>query len=486
MSNKKKALNGIIWTSLEFILGKGIGFISTIFIARILSPKDYGIIGMTTIFVSLTSTLIDTGMTQSLIRKKKVSDIEYSSVFFLNVFLSFVFAGILCLISPQIAIFYNVPIINQIIKIYAITIIINTIRGIQIVKLAKILNFKKITYINLIGTFFGFLTCFILAYNNWGVWSLVYMTIVNSIVTTFLYWLLGEKITLYKFSFITIINHFKFGYKLTIASILNVFYVNLNNILIGKFFSIDRLGIYERSYYFNDFPISNLTGIITKIMYPLLSQNYEDNDKLKKIFRKIITSVFFVFTPFICIISGISKPLINLILGDKWSDIILYYKILSFGFILYPLRLLHLNTLNAIGKSNISLKLEIFEKLIGFILIGTIFWVFNFAIIGLLFGITINSYITFLFYSYFTKKTLNYTYSEQFNDISLAFILAIISGLIGYLSSILLSNYLLILNILISFIISISFYLISNFIFKNKGINYILEIFANIGKTNKF
>ena len=478
MSNKKKAINGIIWTSIELILGKGLGFISTIFIARILSPKDFGIIGMTTIFVGLISALIDNGMTQSLIRKKKVSDIEYSSVFFLNVFLSLVFAGILCLISPYIANFYNVPILSSIIKIYAICIIINTIKSIQITILTRSMNFKKIALLNLPSTLLGYLAGIYFAYNNYGVWSLVYMNVVNTVVSTLLFWLFRKYQVQVQFSFKEIKEHIYFGYKLTIAGILNIIYENVNNILIGKFYPIQKLGLYERSYYFNNYPITIITGIISKVTYPLLSQFHEDLNQLKKVFRKIIINIFFLTTPFFCIISGISTPLLTFLLGKNWLDVILYYKILSLGFILYPIHILHLNLITVMGKSELFLKLEIIKKILGITL--TILF-FQIGVLGLLWSITIMSYIALIINTYYTKKILKYTYKEQFLDLIFTYITSILVGIIAYFCTIYLNRISIIMNILTSFLISSFLYIIFNIVFKNNGIKYLKE---TINKKN--
>ena len=473
MGHKKKAINGIIWTSLELIFGKGIGVISTIIIARILSPQDYGIIGMTTLFVGLTSTLIDSGMTQSLIRKKNVSPLEYSSVFYLNLILSILFAGILCLLSPYIAIFYKVPILSKIIQVYALCIIINTIRGIQITLLTKEMNFKQITLINIPSSILGFIFGIWFAYNHYGVWSLVYMTLITSFATTFLFWLFGKRILILKFSFKAIKTHFHFGYKLTFSSILHTIYENVNNILIGKFYPVQKLGLYERSYYFNNYPITMFTDIIARVTYPLISQFHDDYIKLKLVFRKILISVFFVSTPFFFIISGISTPLFNLILGDKWVEVVIYYKILSLGFILYPIHILHLNLITAMGRSELFLKLEIIKKILG-ISFTIIF--FQFGIMGLIWGFTIMSYIALFINTFYTRKILNYTYKEQFFDLFLTYLTACIAGIIAYYLCIFFSRYSLILNIMLSFLISFAVFIILNLLFKNKGINNLKEL----------
>lgn len=481
MSNKRKVVNGIFWTSIELILGKGLGFIATIFIARILSPKDYGIIGMTTIFVSLISTLIDSGMTQSLIRKKNVSDLEYSAVFFLNVFLSLVFAGILCLISPKIANFYNVPILSTIIKIYALCIIINTFKGIQITILTRSMGFKKITLLNLPSTLLGYLAGIYFAYNNYGVWSLVYMNVVNTVVSTLLFWLFKKQRIQFQFSFKEIKEHFHFGYKLTISGILNIIYENVNNILIGKFYPIQKLGLYERSYYFNNYPITIITGIISKVTYPVLSQFHEDIIQLKQVFRKIIINIFFLSTPFFCIISGISTPLFTLLLGKNWTDVILYYKILSLGFILYPIHILHLNLIMAMGKSELFLKLEIIKKILGISL--TILF-FQFGVLGLLWSITIMSYISLIINTYYTKKLLIYTYKEQILDLIFTYITSIIVGIIAYIFTIYFNKINIIINIFISFIISFAIFIIFSIVFKNNGIRYLKETFKKNDISN--
>ena len=471
MSFKNKSIKGFYWSFLDLFINKGLYFFGTLIMARLLSPADFGLIGMMTLFISLGTTLIDGGMTQSLIRSNDIDNSDYVSVFLINMMLAILIYCILFFTTPYIANFYKQKILSEIIRVYSIGILISTLRTAQNTILIKDMAFKKITLLSLPGNIIGFITGILFAYYGYGVWSIVYLFLVSQTISTVLFWLFSNWKIQWKFSVEKVKKHFQFGYKLTLSTLLNTLFDNTYNVLIGKYYTIQQLGYYERSYALNNYPVSILSGIVAKVTFPMLAFLQEDKARMKAIFRKLISVTFFGAAPLMLIGAGVAKPLIIFVLGSQWIESAHYFAILSLGFALYPIHSLNINLLTALGRSDLFLKLEIIKKCMVLILI---FICFNFGISGLLWSTVIASYLALLINTFYAPKLIGYYWREQFLDLYLTLLTALAAGLVTYILSRYTQNLLLIFQIIVPAFLGGICYLLLNYFFKNNALREVI------------
>jgi len=423
LSLKKQSLNGALWTFIDILVNKGSYFTATIILARILGPREFGIIGMITLFVTIGNVLVDSGMSTSLLRSNKITETDYSTVFIINIVTSFIVYCLLFFTAPFIATFYKQLILIDVIRIYGLGILINSFRSIHNVKLTKDLEFKKLTILNLPGNIIGLIVAVWIGYLGFGVWSLVYLFIVNQFISTSVFWFAIKWKPSIEFDYLKFKHHFKFGYKLLLSAQLNVIFENIYNVLIGKFYNIKVLGFYERAYAFNSYPVSILSSIITKVSLPSLTLIIDDAERLQNAYKNILQIAFYITATGLCFGVLLANQFVSIVLGDNWLQVVPFFQILALSFIFYPLHSLNINILSIFGRSDLFLKLEIVKKITFSIIIIISF---NFGIIGLVWSSVINSIIGLIINTYYSGKFLNYPTIKQLRDLfpTLAVVLA--------------------------------------------------------------
>ena len=477
MSLKEKAIKGFGWTVFEGVFSQGIIFIVGILLARLLSPKDFGVIGIITVFVAISSSLVEGGLSNALIRKPNVTNKDFNTVFYTNIIVSLFIYILVYLFSYKIADFFNESSLELILKYSGLIIIINSFSIIQSCILTINLNFRTISVINIIASVLSSTVALYLAYNGYGVWSLVMLSILRPLIGCLLLWTLNSWKPSFLFSKHSFINLFGFGYKLLVSNLINTTYQNLYYFLIGKFFSPVTLGYYTRANQFQA-PFSvNITLAISRISYPILSNFQNDLFQLKKVFRKFLKFSVFVNFTIIMGIAAIAKPLVLLTIGDKWTTSIFYLQLLCVPGMLYPLQILNINLITSLGHSNLFLKLEIIKKLI---LVPLMFLTALYSIEIMLYGLVLFSITEFFINSYYAKRLIDYSVTEQIIDIYPFLLMALgVSApmyLVSYLSISLFT--MLALQILIGGLI---FYLINEKI----NISEYMEVKSNLLKIIK-
>ncbi len=413
MSLKKKAVSGIVWTIIDAVFTRGIGLISSVLLARLLSPREFGLMGMIYIFTTISTNIADSGLGSSLIREKEVDNKDYSTVFFTNVGLSFLLYAILFFTSQFIADFYKEPELVDIIRVYGLIFIISSFSSIQMVLLSKVLDFKTSTILNIPGTVISSILGIWLAYKGYKVWSIVYMQLSSQLIFSILIWTKSNWIPKFEFSFTKLKKHFNFGYKMTLIGFVNSIFENLYNVVLGKFFTVNTLGEFERARTFNNYPVRILTSIINKVTYPLLSTVQDDKERLQQGYKKIMIITFFVSLPLMLILSAVSEQLIVFLLGKKWEQTAYFFKILCFAGTLYPIHAFNMNLLKVYGKANLLLRVELLKKIINIILV---FIALPFGIEAIAWSIVAYSLIALLFNTYYTDKFINYSLWQQVKD----------------------------------------------------------------------
>ena len=427
MSLKKTAISGMVWTFAQQFGTQAISFLVSIVLARILMPKEFGLIGMISVFVGIGTSLMNSGLTQSLIRTSEPDQRDYSTVFFFNMAGSVIVYWILFFTAPLISGFFSQPILTYIIRVYCLSFIIRAFSQVQMTRLTKEMNFKlqmTIAIPSLIGA--GLLGIF-LAYKGYGVWSLVWMSLCQAFLSSVQLWYRTGWAPSFVFDKKKFHYHFKFGYKLTLSGLLDTIFTNIYQIIIGRFFIAADVGFYTRASTLTQLPVNNISGALNKISYPLFASIHDDDVRLKKAYKQIMQMVIFVIAPVLVIMGVLAEPLIRFLFTAKWMPAVPYFQILCVTGILYPLHAYNLNILNVKGRSDLFLKLEIVKKIL---VVVMIFLTLRFGILGLIWGQLVSSILAFFINTHYSGKFLNYNAWKQIKDILPLIIMAFIAGAI--------------------------------------------------------
>lgn len=437
MSLKQKALSGIFWTLIQQFSSQGISFIVTIILARLLLPEQFGLIAILNVFVNIGSILMDGGMGQSLIRTENPDIEDYSTVFYFNLIVSFIIYSVVYILSPFIAEFYNQPELEYITKWYCIIFITNAFSSIHYTRLTKNMEFKKELTITIPSLILSSTVGVLMAYNGFGIWSLVISSILQSTTVGFQLWFRSDWKPIFKFNKEKFYFHFKYGYKLTLSGILDAFFNNIYVLIIGKYFAANQVGFFNRADSLKQLPVNNISSVLNKITFPLFAKIQDDNERLKEMNKKIMQMVLYFVAPTLLIMAALGEPLFRLLFTDKWLPAVPYFQILCWGGILYPIHAYNLNILKVKGRSDLFLRLEIFKKVI---VIITIISSISFGIIGLLYGTIITSIIAFFINTYYTGKLIKYSSFKQLKDLTPILIVAALTGGLVYSLDVLLLN----------------------------------------------
>lgn len=451
MSLQRKAISGLIWTFTQQVGVQGINFIVQIILARLLLPEVFGLIAMIHVFMAIGTALMDSGMTSSLIRTKNTDQSDYSTVFFINFFSSIIIYLVLFFTAPYIALFFDQPLLSSIVRVYTLSFIIQALLAVQSARLTKEMNFKLQMYMQIPSSIIGGTIGIVMAYKGFGVWSLVWMHLVTTFLFMIQHWfrtdwkpsLIFDK---QKFKY-----HFGFGYKLTFSALITAIYHNSYTLVIGKFFSPTQLGFYNQANTLRIFPVRNINAALQKVTYPLFSSIQDDNKKLKSVFKRITSIVFYVTTPIMFFLTCVAEPLFRVILTDKWLPAVPFFQILCVSTIFYPQSIYNLNIIVAKGRSDLHLKLEVLKKGLSVLFLLLII---PYGIWGVIYAQAIGLFIHFYFNSLYSGRMINYFIKEQVKDFLPILSLNIIILIIVYILDYLFMNYILnndVYRIIISF-----------------------------------
>lgn len=476
MSLKEKTFKGIIWSAIERFSTQGIQFVFGIVLARLLTPADYGMIAMLTIFLAVSQTFIDSGFGNALIRKIDRTENDKATVFFFNIFMALICYGIIFGTAPLIAKFYSLPELCLILRVLAINLIIQSFCAIQRLNLTIDLDFKKQAKVSLAGVVSSGCIGFYFAYNGYGVWSLVIQQLSNTFVQFLMFWLIVRWRPICFFNKNSFKNMFGFGSKLLASGLLDTLYRNMYELIIGKVFAASTLGVYTRASHFAQFPSSNITSIFQRVTYPVLSKMQGNTEKLRNGYLKFLNISSFVVFPLMIGLAALAKPLILLLLTEKWLDVVLLLQIICIAQMWYPVHAINLNILQVVGRSDLFLKLEIIKKIVGIVILcATI----PLGIVAMCFGQWISCAISLIINTYYSGKLLDAGLRKQLKFYIPTLINSLIMGVITILATRMVPEPNYTLQILLGAIIGATYYIISNWFF-NKTM--VLELVALIRK----
>jgi teichuronic acid exporter len=426
---KSKILSALFWQYLQRFSNQGIQIVVSIILARLLMPEDFGVIALIGVFITMSGVLIDSGFSNALVQKKEVDDKDFSSVFILNLVFSLFLYFVLFFIAPKVAQFYEEPLLTTVLRVIALTIVMNALTIIQTVVLTREMQFRKSFNVNIVSAIIAGLVGIVMAFCGYGVWSLVFSQLTAKIVSTVLLWYYIPWQPSLTFSLIRINKLFHYGSKILLGALFNALYNNVYSILIGKQYNSTILGFYNRGALLPTLVVDSISNSLGAVMFPALSAHQNDKPALKRMVKRMLQNsaalVFFLMAVLIVI----AEPLVSILLTDKWLPAVPYLRLASITVAFYPLIAINASAITSVGESGKYLKSTMISKLIALtmILVAIPFGVYFMVVAG-----AVASFISTLISSWPSKAAIGYPAFEQWNDVLPSFILAIVAGLAAW------------------------------------------------------
>ncbi|WP_221932409.1 lipopolysaccharide biosynthesis protein [Carboxylicivirga sp. M1479] len=429
---KQRAVKGVMWSAIQRFSSQGVQFVLGLILARLLSPSDYGLIGMLAIFLAISDTFIDSGFSTALVQKKDCDELDYSTSFYFSGAVGFLFYALLFLFAPLIAGFYDEPQLVQLTRVLGLTLIVNSLAIVQRAKFTINIDFKSQTKAAVSAIVISGGVGIYLAYAGFGVWALVVQNLLRRSLDLIILWCISKWMPRHGFSFQRFKDLFSFGSKLLLSGLLDTFFKNIFTIVIGKVFSAQSLGFFTRAKQFSEFPSSNITTIIQRVTFPVLSVVQNDDFRLREGYRKIIRMAALVVFPLMMGLAALAKPLVITILTAKWSETVWMLQIMCFAMMWYPIHAINLNVINVKGRSDLFLRLEVIKKVITIIMLVITIPI---GIKAMLIGQIATSLLALIINTYYTKRIINYGFWQQMKDIGPVLLLSLVMGAFVYLTT---------------------------------------------------
>jgi teichuronic acid exporter len=430
-SLQDRSRRGIMWSASERYAVQGVHFILGIILARLLLPTDYGLVGMLTIFIALSQTFVDSGFSSALIQKNDCTETDYSTVFFFNIIIGILFYGILFISAPYIEEFYRAEGLSSLIKVLGITVIISSFSMVHVSKLTIMIDFKTQAKASFISVVVGGVLGVLLAFLGFGVWALVIQALAITTFNTLLLWYFCRWMPLASFSTSSFKSLFFFGSKLLATNLLNTFFKNIYIVIIGRAFSVQDLGYYTRAQQFQKMPSENITKILQRVTFPIMSSIKNDDERLYRATRQFIKLSLFVVLPLMVGLVVLSEPLIGLLLTEKWLPAAPLLQLLCFTGVFYPINSININVMIVKGLPGLVFRLELIKKSL---IIISIILTFPYGIKAMIIGQIITSIFAFFINTHYTGKLLKYNWWAQFRDIAPSILITTVMALFVWLS----------------------------------------------------
>ena len=428
---KHKTLVGMVWNAVQRFGSVLLSFISNLVLARLLLPEDFGCIGMLTIFIALSTAFIDGGFGAALIQKKDVSQVDYSTVFYWNLFISFVFFILLMVGAPLIAEFYHMPSLCDVLRGMSFVLILNAFSVIQTNILTKQLAFKQLAKINLLSTLVGVIVAIVLAYLGFGVWSLVAKALVTALLTGVLLWIVNSWRPTFAFSWTSFKSLFSFGGLMLLSTLMNTLLENIQGLVIGRVYTATDMGYYSQAKKLDELPSNSVSQIVNQVSFPVFSKISDDLHALKNAFRKNVLCTSFLLFPLQVLLIVLAEPIIIFLFSDKWIESVVYFRILCFYSMFVALNALNTNIFKSLGKSGVFFVVQFVKKALGILLL--IVALHYGGIIGVTWSVSISGILWWFISSTVNKRVISYGLWGQFKDILPSILISAFSGLMVYL-----------------------------------------------------
>ena len=474
MNNKisrKNIISNLIWRFAERCGAQGVAFIVSIFLARLLEPTDYGVIGLLNVFIAIANVFIDSGFGNSLIQKKDADEVDFSSVFYFSLVFSIILYIVLFFLAPFIATFYEQPILTNLFRVMAVSLLLGAVNSVQKSFVAKNMQFKKFFYSTLFGTILSAFVGIGMAYRGFGAWALVAQHLTNQVFDTLILWFTVKWRPVLKFSLSRMKKMFIYGWKLLCSSLIDAVYNNIYSLIIGKTYTSADLGYYNKGKSFPNLIIGNINSTIDSVLFPVIADSQEDKEKVKGITRRAIKTSTFVIFPAMAGLASVATTLITLILTEKWLPCVPFLQFCCFTYAFWPVHTANLQAIKALGRSDIFLKLEVIKKVIGIcILIITIPQGLYVMMIGRCFSAVLSTFIN----AFPNKKLLNYSYFEQVKDMLPTMLLSIVMCIVVLFVGGFEIN--LFVKLILQILVGICVYIFGAKLFKLEAFEYVMNL----------
>lgn len=428
--NRSKVISSLFWKLLERGGTQGIQFIVQIVLARLLLPEMYGTVALVTVFITLAQVFVQSGLGTALIQKKEADNVDFSSVFYLSLGLAGVLYTLLFIFAPVISRFYHDAELIPVLRVLGIILFFGAVNGIQNAWVSRHMMFKELFKRSIGALLISGTAGIIAAYAGLGIWALVIQQLTNQAAVTVIMWFTVKWRPIRAFSLDKVKALFSFGWKLLLSSLLDQLYRDLRTLVIGRIYSSSTLGFYNKGEQFPKIIVSNINGSIQAVMLPALSAHQDDRQRVKAMMRRAIKTSSFIMFPMMVGMAVVAEPMVRLLLTEKWLPAVPFLQVFCFTYMLWPIHTANLQAINALGRSDIFLKLEIIKKIVGIVIlvVSVPMGVYAIALGGVVSGIS-SSFIN----AWPNKKLLNYSYAEQLKDIAPALGLSLLMGAIVFL-----------------------------------------------------
>lgn len=472
--NKKISNIGVItnmvWRFAERCGAQGVAFIVSLVLARLLEPQAYGSIALVTVFTSILNVFIDSGFGNALIQKKNADDVDFSSVFYFNITMCALLYGIVFLLAPLIANFYNNAELTPVIRVLSLTLVISGLKNIQQAYVSKNMQFKRFFFATLGGTLGAAILGITLAYLGFGVWALVAQQLFNSAIDTIILWIIVNWRPKLLFSWTRLKGLLSYGWKFLVSSLINTTYQKIRHLIVGKHYSSADLAFLNKGDQFPTLIVTNINNAIDSVLLPAMSAEQDDREKIKSMTRRAIKMSSFFIWPLMFGLATVATPLVRLVLTEKWLPCVFFLRISCFVYAFQPIQTANLNAIKALGRSDLFLKLEIIKKIVGFTaMLSTIF----ISVKVMACSYIVTTILSMIINSYPNKKLLGYSFTEQIKDIlpstAIALVMCIICIAVTYIG---LNDG---LTILIQVAVGAAFYISASAICKIDSFEYIKQ-----------
>ena len=460
-----------MWTFFERIGAQGVSFIVSLVLARLLLPEQYGIVALVTVIINIFNVFVTSGLPSALIQKKDADDVDFSTVLYFNIVFSASLYVALFFAAPFISTFFEYDQLTLILRVMGISLIVASVNSVQRSMVSRKMQFKKFFFATFIGTIISAVVGITMAIKGLGVWALVAQSLTNMVIDTIIMAIVNRWVPKLAFSFKKLGSLFSFGWKLLLSSLINVIFEDIRTLIIGKMYSSEDLAFYNKGKQVPYLLVANINAAIQSVLFPVLASKQDDRTEVKRIMRRSIKTSSFIIMPMMFGLAAVAEPLVKVILTDNWLECVPYLQIACVSMAIMPLQTANLQALYALGRSDITLKLEIIKKLFNLtVVVATCF----FGVRVIAYGGLLISVFALICNVFPNRKLLKYGYLEQIKDI-LPFVLmsAFMAGAVIGIGFISMNIY---VKLAIQVLVGVVIYVLLSIIFKVESFTYMLNI----------
>ena len=482
---KNKAVSGVLWTSIQKFATIAIQFVSSIILARLLTPADYGCIGMLAIFMLVSESIIDAGFGSALIQKKRPTQVDYSTIFFLNFGLACILYAILFFSAPAISRFYRIDLLCPVLRTQGLVLFVDAFRIVQVNQLKKQFRFKKISIVQLSSTAVALATTILLAYNGFGVWALVAQNILLALLPTIVYWLTNHWKPMLVFSTKSFKELFSFGFYMFLTHLIATIVTNIQGLLIGRLYNASTMGYYSKAQSTEKLVSTSISQVVMQVTYPLYAELQDTRDRLASVIQRLTMGLSYITFPLLFLLILLAEPIFTLLYSERWLPSVPYFQMLCLAGVAQCLHAVNSQSIAAIGKSKAMFYWSLVKQ--GFGLVCVLVGLISGGMKGLLIGVVVRSWSIYLINAALVDHYIGYKLGRQLLDILPVLILSLVSFFVSFFVCKCIGGGLY-LNGTIAFLVFVAIYVVCSlslklkayYICKDLAIPYFSRVFGKI------